>query len=285
MGSPDASQRAAAEQWFLDRGLPSVLRPGALARQLWTRSAPALAAFAVMMAFSIVIVLFTGKHTIDIEGRPTRTQWFVLAAAMLVLPSAGAVGWLVSRIHLAGSRMVASAVSVAIAVLGAIMGGPSSRIVVNLLVSGISIAVVLALTASGAGSILAWAVQMTASNLALMATLIARALPVVLLTVLVFFNGYVWLMAAIVSRPRLWLAIAFLVAIAEAFVASAPRNGCSRCCRRRASPRRMTSGWPTRRSRGSPAGRRATGYPAVNGGMWCSCSPCRKPCRSGSSQS
>ena len=100
------------------------------------------------------------------------------------------------------------------------MGGPSSRIVVNLLVSGISIAVVLALTASGAGSILAWAVQMTASNLALMATLIARALPVVLLTVLVFFNGYVWLMAAIVSRPRLWLAIAFLVAIAEAFVAS-----------------------------------------------------------------
>jgi Protein of unknown function (DUF3060) len=57
MGSPDASQRAAAEQWFLDRGLPSVLRPGALARGLWTRSAPALAAFAVMMAFSIVIVI------------------------------------------------------------------------------------------------------------------------------------------------------------------------------------------------------------------------------------
>jgi hypothetical protein len=103
--------------------------------------------------------------------------------------------------------MVASAVSVAIAVLGAIMGGPSSRIVVNLLVSGISIAVVLALTASGAGSILAWAVQMTASNVALMGTLIARALPVVLLTALVFFNGYVWLMAAILSRPRLWLAI------------------------------------------------------------------------------
>jgi hypothetical protein len=41
---------------------------------------------------------------------------------------------------------------------------------------------VLALTASGAGSILAWAVQMTASNVALMGTLIARALPVVLLT-------------------------------------------------------------------------------------------------------
>ena len=116
--------------------------------------------------------------------------------------------------------MVASTVSVAIAVLGAVFGGPSSRILVNLLVVGIAVAVVLALTASGVGSILGWAVQMTASNLALMGSLIVRALPVVLLTVLVFFNSYVWLMAATVSRPRLWVAIAFLAGIAVAFVVS-----------------------------------------------------------------
>ena len=53
-----------------------------------------------------------------------------------------------------------------------------------------------------------------------MGTLIGRALPVVLLTVLVFFNSYVWLMAATVSRPRLWVAIAFLAGIAVAFVVS-----------------------------------------------------------------
>ena len=87
MTSVDASQRAEAEQWFLDRGLPSVLRPGALVRRLWSRSAPALAAFGVMMAFSIIVVLITGKHTIDINGRPTRTEWFVLTSAVLVLPS------------------------------------------------------------------------------------------------------------------------------------------------------------------------------------------------------
>jgi hypothetical protein len=62
MTSVDASQRAEAEQWFLDRGLPSVLRPGALVRRVWSRSAPALAAFGVMMAFSIIVVLITGKH-------------------------------------------------------------------------------------------------------------------------------------------------------------------------------------------------------------------------------
>ena len=188
MTSVDASQRAEAEQWFLDRGLPSVLRPGALVRRLWSRSAPALAAFGVMMAFSIIVVLITGKHTIDIDGRPTRTEWFVLGAAVLVLPSAALAGWLVSRIRSDGSRALASTVSVAITVLGAVFGGPSSRIAVNLLVTSITIAVVLALTTTGVGSILGWAVQMTLSNLALVGTLIGRALPVVLLTVLVFFN-------------------------------------------------------------------------------------------------
>jgi hypothetical protein len=143
---------------------------------------------------------------LTIEGRPIRTQWFVLAAAVLVLPSAGVAGWLVSRIRLARSRWSRLRYPWRLRSWGD-HGRPKLAIVVNLLVSGISIAVVLALTASGAGSILAWAVQMTASNVALMGTLIARALPVVLLTVLVFFNGYVWLMAAILSRPRLWLAI------------------------------------------------------------------------------
>ena len=39
----DVTQRRAADAWFLDRGLPAVLRPGALVRRLWPRSAPALA--------------------------------------------------------------------------------------------------------------------------------------------------------------------------------------------------------------------------------------------------
>jgi hypothetical protein len=139
---------------------------------------------------------------------------------VLVLPCAALAGWLVSGIRRDRNRMVASAVSVVIAVLGAVFGGPSSRVLVNFLVVGIAVAVVLALTASGVGSILGWAVHMTASNVALMGTLIGRALPVVLLTVLVFFNSYVWLMAATVSRLRLWLAMGFLAAIAVAFMIS-----------------------------------------------------------------
>jgi hypothetical protein len=215
------AQRRAADRWFLERGLPTVLRPGALVRRLWPRSAPAMAAFAVFMANSILTVAITGKHTINIEGEPTRTEWFILALLILVLPLAATAGWLVSRISSVRNRTVVATVSLAVVVAGGILGGPSQRIFANLVFEGIVIAVVLALTASGVGSILGWGLRTAIDNLAYVGVLFVRALPVVLLTVLVFFNTYVWLMASIVSRTRLWLALAFLGLIAVAFITSA----------------------------------------------------------------
>jgi hypothetical protein len=219
--SAEVAQRRAADRWFLERGLPAVLRPGALVRRLWPRSAPTLAAFAVFMANSILIVLITGKHTIDIDGQPTRTEWFVLGLLVLVLPVAATVGWRVSRIRSVRIRTLVAFVSVGVVVAGGILGGPSPRILTNLVVEGIVIVIVLALTACGAGSILGWGLRTAMDNLASIGALFVRALPVVLLTVLVFFNSYVWLMASIVSRPRLWLALLFLGLIAVAFITSA----------------------------------------------------------------
>ncbi|WP_431232225.1 hypothetical protein ACQ856_22500 [Mycolicibacterium psychrotolerans] len=217
MTSPD---RYAEERWFLVRGLPAVVRRGALLRRIWGRSAPALAGVAVFAANSILVVTLSGKHTIDIDGRPTVAEGFLLALIVLVLPVAALVGWLVSRIEGPLWRVVAANVSVGVAILGCVFGGPSPRIMVNLLLAGISIAVIVVATASGVGSIAGWAARDTMSNLALASGMFVRALPVVLLTFLVFFNTYVWLMAAIVSRERLWLAIGFLFAIAAAFLVS-----------------------------------------------------------------
>jgi hypothetical protein len=217
----DATQRRAADAWFLERGLPAVLRPGALVRRLWPRTAPALAAFAVFMANSILVVLITGKHTIDIDGHPTRTEWFVLGLLVLVAPVAALVGWSISRIRSVSARTVAASVSLAVVILGGILGGPSERIVVNLVGEAILIAVGLALTACGAGSILGWGLRTAMGNLAFLGPLFVRALPVVLLTVLVFFNTYVWSMASTISRSRLWVAMLFLGLIAVAFITSA----------------------------------------------------------------
>lgn len=207
-----------AHAWFLRRGLPTVLRPGVLARHLWQRSAPALAVLAVFMANSVAVVAVTGKHTITIDGRPTRSEWFILVLLVLVLPVAMAVGWRVSKLAGWRGRTIAAVVSVLVCVLGGVFGGPSPYVVPDLLLTAAIIAVIVALTASGIGAILGLALSTTMHNLALFGGLLARALPVILLTVLVFFNTYVWLMAAYVPRPRLWLALLFLAAIAVAFI-------------------------------------------------------------------
>ncbi len=208
-----------AEAWFLSRGLPAVLRPGRLTRRLASRSAPALAGFAVFMASSVLTVWLTGKHTIDIDGHPSRTEWFVLAVVVLVLPAAAVVGWLVSRLGTA-HRWMASAVSVAVTLFGGVFGGPSPRVGADLLLVCAVMAAIGVLTATGIGSVLGWATRMTLGHLAAVGVLFVRALPVLLLTVLVFFNTYVWLMAATVSRVRLWMALLFLCAIAVAFLLS-----------------------------------------------------------------
>jgi hypothetical protein len=217
MTTPD---RFAAEHWFLAHGLPAVVRRRALLRRVWSRSAPALAAFAVVAANSILVVSLTGAHTIDIAGRPTVAEKFVLALLVLVVPVAALVGWLVSRIGPWLRRRIAATVSLVVIVLGGIFGGPVSGVFANLLWFGVVVGVILALTATGVGSILGWAARDTATNLALISGMFVRALPVVLLTLLVFFNTYVWLMAAIVSRERLWLALGFLFLIAAAFLVS-----------------------------------------------------------------
>ena len=286
MVSAEIAQRRAADRWFLERGLPAVLRPGALLRRLWPRSAPALAAFAVFMANSILVVAISGKHTIDINGHPTRNEWFVLGLLILVAPVAAVVGWRVSRITSVSTRTLVATASVLVVIASGFLGGPSERVFANLVVEGIVIVAALVLTACGAGSILGWGLRSAMENLAFVGALFVRALPVVLLTVLVFFNTNVWSMASTVSRLRLWLALLFLAAIAVAFITSATVD--------RVRP--MLSGIPPRRRRRRAPGRHAVRddarprigrpvLPALSASTSCSSRPPRRCFRSASSPS
>ena len=98
------------------------------------------------------------------------------------------------------------------AVAGVIQGGQS-----HLLGTVIVVLAVLVLTATGGGAVLAWATRLTMTQVAAMGVLFVRALPVVLLTVVVFFNTY----ACAISRSRLWLIVLFLLALTIAFLVSA----------------------------------------------------------------
>lgn len=214
----NVDSRRAAEHWFLRHGLPYVLRSGALLRSMWARSAPALAGFSVLAVSSALVVAMTGEHTVDIPGRPTRSEWFVLVIVILVLPAATMVGAAVARLETNRSLRAAASASVIVATIGALLGGPTPRVIGDLIFLVAAVALILVCTATGLGSLLGWAFRVTFENLALAGSLFARALPVLLLTFLVFFNTLVWVMSALISRPRLWLALAFLFGIAVTFL-------------------------------------------------------------------
>ncbi|EFG78833.1 hypothetical protein HMPREF0591_1173 [Mycobacterium parascrofulaceum ATCC BAA-614] len=211
------AESGAAESWFLQRGLPSVLTRRGRWRRLWPRSAPMLAAYATLQACILPIYLITGGHDVEITGTPTGSELVVLAIVGLSLPLMVLVGWLVSRSRNGRTRAAIATVSVLVVACVSMMTADVAQLPQQAAV----VAVVLILTGLGVGSVVGWAVRMMLSHFAMVGALAVRALPVVLLTALVFFNTYVWLMAATISGNRLGLAMAFLVSIAAAFVVSA----------------------------------------------------------------
>jgi hypothetical protein len=212
MSAPPSASRA-AERWFLDRGLPWVLPWRALLDAVWSRSTPALAGGAIVAMCMVAVYFLTGRTRIDIEGQPTPVEWVVLAIVMLAAPVACAVGW-ITRMGSPRTRAVVSTAAVAVGVGAALIVGRASTVIATAVV----VAAVLALTASGIGSVMGWEMRLALSQLAAAGGLVIRALPVVLLTILVFFNGQVWLMAATISRARQWVAVCAMVAVAAVFV-------------------------------------------------------------------
>src|SRR5262249_33622725 len=139
-----------------------------------------------------------------------------LAVVVLAIPVAALIGWSVSKLRSRHAQLAVAVVAVGVAAVGGLIQGGVSHLLGTVVVT----ALVLVSTASGVGAVLAWAMQLTMSQIAAMGALFVRALPVVLLTVVMFFNTYVWLMAAVISRTRLWIAVLILFAITAAFVVS-----------------------------------------------------------------
>jgi hypothetical protein len=179
-----------------------------------------LAAYATLQTCFLSIYLITGGHDVDITGEPTTSELVLLAVLGSALPLMVVVGWLVSRSRRGRTRAgIATIAAVVTACVAATVGGP-----MQLAQEAVVLAAVLILTGCGVGSVVGWAVRTMLSHLVMVGALVVRALPVVLLTALVFFNTYVWLMAATISGDRLGLAMAFLISIAAAFVISATRE-------------------------------------------------------------
>src|SRR6516225_9837037 len=213
MATP-ASIRGDAERWFLDNGLPSVLTRRARWHGLWPRSAPVLAGFAALMVVALVIHLLVGNVGVDIEGTPNHRG----------MDRAGRVGpdRAGRRRHRVAGVAAAEPFDAVSRIHGQPGGGDGERGVQRRRNRrrghGARSAVCAAANRDGPGLGAGLGRQTCVTQLAAVGQLMLRALPVVLLTVLVFFNSPVWLMAASVGRRRLWLAMLFLGTIAAAFL-------------------------------------------------------------------
>ena len=80
------------------------------------------------------------------------------------------------------------------------------------------------LTYLGFGSIAAWAFRFAWAQFGALGTLMSRALPLLMITLLVYFSGELWQLSARMSRRRLWQVIGFLALVALIFVVSTIRD-------------------------------------------------------------
>lgn len=214
----EVDERVAAEQWFLRHGLPSVLTPRARWRRLWWRSAPALVALTTVFVAIRIITLASGGRDIDIDAHPTPAEWVILTVLLGVAPMALGAAMLASRVVSQRGRSLIVAVSLIVCALVDVVSSEPLSILGDLVSTAVAVALVLAVIGLGIGSVVGWSIRLTLAHLKSVGVLFTRALPVLLLTVLVFFNGPVWSMATTISRGRMWLLIGFMLAIAGAFL-------------------------------------------------------------------
>jgi hypothetical protein len=133
-----------------------------------------------------------------------------LAVALLALPAAAGIGWFVAR------RLTDH--SQAIIASGTVKGMTFEHHLARLIAGIVAVVLVLVLTASGLGSVIGWAVRLALTQIVAAWSLLIRALPVVLLSVLVLFNTAVWAMAASLSTARFGLALGYPIPVPQALI-------------------------------------------------------------------
>jgi hypothetical protein len=80
------------------------------------------------------------------------------------------------------------------------------------------------LTYLGFGSIASWAFRFAWLQFGALGTLMSRALPLLMITVVVYFTGELWQLSARMTRQRLWQTIGFLALVAILFMVTTIRD-------------------------------------------------------------
>lgn len=209
-------------EWFLHRGLPLVLTRRVRSGALIERSAPMISSVGALTAATMLLAEITGAD--PNYGYALRLG--VIAVVLLAAPFAlyvlhrrdTALGEMVRR---SGAWLVMAifVIVMPVTVNGA-TAAAAAEVPLFLLISLIAIW----LTYLGFGSIASWAFRFAWVQLGALGNLMSRALPLLMLTVVVYFTGELWQLAARMTRQRLWETIGFLALIALLFMVTTIRD-------------------------------------------------------------
>jgi hypothetical protein len=216
------SDMRAVHEWFLQRGLPLVLTRRVRSRALVERSAPMVSGIGAVIAGTMMLAEFT-------DGDPDYgyvTRLGLLTALLIAAPFA------LYMLHQAGTRLSeagrrsAALLVMALFVFGLPFADSGFSGIAAAEALGFAFVALLAiwLTYLGFGSIALWAFRFASVQLGALGTLMSRALPLLMITVVVYFTGELWQLAARLGRQRLWQTIGFLAAVALVFVVTTIRD-------------------------------------------------------------
>ena len=203
------------EDWFLRHGLPFFIE----GRRI---SVDDLAHGRSVILLALV---YFGSLVIAVPSdRPWPERLLLAAAGLLALVAVWAVANLARRQRALERPRRVGIVEVAVFALGpaavvAVVQQDADLVLAVLLADVSILAVVAAAEVLDAGPIARWAVVRTFAELGSLFRLVTRALPMLLLFItFLFINTEVWQVASALSRPVLWLAVAFFGALALGFL-------------------------------------------------------------------
>ena len=209
-------------EWFLHRGLPLVLTRRVRSRALIERSAPLVSGVGAVISLTMMLAELT-------DGDPDFGYVIRLGVLTLLLIAAPFALYLLHRagttLGEAGRRSAALLV-MALFVFGLPFADSGFSGIAAAEAFALAIVALLAiwLTYIGFGSIALWAFRFAWVQLGALGTLMSRALPLLMITVLVYFTGELWQLAARLTRQRLWQIIGFLSVVALVFVIATIRD-------------------------------------------------------------
>lgn len=209
-------------QWFLHRGLPLVLTRRVRSRALIERSAPVVSGIGAVIAATMMLAELTAGDPDYGNGIRLGALTTMLIAAPVALYLLHQTGTTLGK---AGRRSAALMV-MALFVFGPPFADSGFSGFAAAEIFGFAVVALLAvwLTYLGFGSIALWAFRYALVQFGALGTLMSRALPLLMLTVVVYFTGELWQLAARMTRQRLWQTVGFLALVAIVFMVTTIRD-------------------------------------------------------------